>query len=183
MKLAARIAVGVLAVVAVAAVGFGALYASRIQTANSIEKLTDYDDYNLYRMQVRYDYDLDKMIANTTDPDELEKLNAYKESLETEKSLRVTVMTEAFGKGLTMVDTTQKKLNVAVADLGTRYDRLKLTSDKLADQKVDVEEQLSNNEDVDISDAYINLTQADNLYQYALTATSKILGNTLLDYI
>ena len=66
MKLAARIAVGVLAVVAVAAVGFGALYTSRIQTANSIEKLTDYDDYNLYRMQVRYDYDLDKMIANTT---------------------------------------------------------------------------------------------------------------------
>lgn len=40
-----------------------------------------------------------KMIANTTDPDELEKLNAYKESLETEKSLRVTVMTEAFGNG------------------------------------------------------------------------------------
>ena len=66
MKLAARIAMGVLAVVAVAAVGFGALYTSRIQTANSIEKLTDYDDYNLYRMQVRYDYDLDKMIANTT---------------------------------------------------------------------------------------------------------------------
>ena len=66
MKLAARIAMGVLAVVAVAAVGFGALYTSRTQTANSIEKLTDYDDYNLYRMQVRYDYDLDKMIANTT---------------------------------------------------------------------------------------------------------------------
>lgn len=66
MKLATRIAVGVLAVVAVAAVGFGALYASRIQTANSIEKLTDYDDYNLYCMQIRYDYDLDKMIANTT---------------------------------------------------------------------------------------------------------------------
>ena len=62
MKLAARIAVGVLAVVAVAAVGFGALYASRIQTANSIEKLTDYDDYNLYRMQVRYDYDLEQYL-------------------------------------------------------------------------------------------------------------------------
>lgn len=66
MKLAARIALGALAVVAVAAVGFGALYASRIRTANSIVKLTDYDDYNLYRMQVSYDYDLDKMIANTT---------------------------------------------------------------------------------------------------------------------
>ena len=72
---------------------------------------------------------------------------------------------------------------MAVADLGTRYSRVKLTYDKLSDQKVDVEEQLSNNEDVNISDAYINMTQADNLYQYALTATSKILGNTLLDYI
>lgn len=127
--------------------------------------------------------DAEKMIANCKDPAEKKDLEAYKESLETEKSLRVTVMTEAFGKGLSMVDKAQEKLNVAVADLGTRYSRVKLTYDKLSDQKVDVEEQLSNNEDVDISDAYINMTQADNLYQYALTATSKILGNTLLDYI
>ncbi len=127
--------------------------------------------------------DADKMIANCKDDKELKALNAYKESLETERSLRVTVMTETFGKGLTMIDTAQEKLNVAVADLGTRYDRVNLTFDKLSDQKTDVEEQLSNNEDVDISDAYINLTQADNLYQYALSATSKILGNTLLDYI
>lgn len=127
--------------------------------------------------------DADKMIANCKDPAEKKNLEAYKESLETEKSLRVTVMTEAFGKGLSMVDKAQEKLNVAVADLGTRYSRVKLTYDKLSDQKVDVEEQLSNNEDVNISDAYINMTQADNLYQYALTATSKILGNTLLDYI
>jgi flagellar hook-associated protein 3 FlgL len=127
--------------------------------------------------------DAEKMIANTTDEEELTNLNAYKDSLETEKSLRVTVMTEAFGIGLSMVDSTQETLNVAIADLGTRYNRLQLTYDKLSNQKVDVEEQLSNNEDVDISDAYINLTQADNLYQYSLTATSKILGNTLLDYI
>lgn len=127
--------------------------------------------------------DAEKMIANTTDPDELESLEAYKESLETERSLRVTVMTEAFGIGLTMVDRAQEKLNVAIADLGTRYDRLNLTYEKLSDQALDIEEQMSNNEDVDISDAYINLTQADNLYQYSLTSTSKILGNTLLDYI
>ena len=125
--------------------------------------------------------DVEKMIANATgDTTDLEKL---KESLETERSLRVTVMTEAFGVGLTMIDDSQEKLNVALADLGTRYNRLKLTHDKLADQSVDTEEQLSNNEDVDISDAYINLTQADNLYQYSLTSTSKILGNSLLNYI
>jgi flagellar hook-associated protein 3 FlgL len=92
-------------------------------------------------------------------------------------------MTEAFGKGLTMVDTSQNQLNVALADLGTRYDRLELTYDKLSDQSVDTEEKLSDNEDVDLAEAYINLTQADNLYQASLMATSKILGNSLLNYI
>lgn len=127
--------------------------------------------------------EVDKLIKNSTDKNEIATLNKLKETLETEQSLRVTVMTEAFGKGLTMVDNAQKQLNVSLAKLGTRYNRLELTYDKLSDQKVDTEEQLSNNEDVDLSDAFINLTQADNLYQYALSSTSKILGNSLLNYI
>ncbi len=128
--------------------------------------------------------EVNKMIANEPEGSTVvDSLKELKSSLETERSLRTTVMTEAFGKGLTMVDRAQEKLNVSLASLGTRYDRLELTYDKLSDQKVDTEEQLSNNEDVDLSDAFINLTQADNLYQYALSSTSKILGNTLLDYI
>ncbi len=127
--------------------------------------------------------DVEKMIANSTDEAEIETLTQLQETLVTERSLRVTIMTEAFGKGLTMVDNAQEKLNVAVANLGTRYNRLELTYNKLSDQKVDTEEALSDNEDVDLADAYINLTQADNLYQYSLSSTSKILGNSLLDYI
>ena len=92
-------------------------------------------------------------------------------------------MQEAFGMGLTMVDVTQDQLNVATADLGARHNRLNLTYDKLLDQSVDTEEKLSNNEDIDIADAYINLNQADLLYQASLSATAKILGNSLLNYI
>ena len=127
--------------------------------------------------------DVEKMIANAAPGDDIKALEKLKETLETEKSLRMTVMTEAFGKGLTMVDNAQEKLNVALANLGTRRKRLELTYDKLSDQYLDTEEQLSNNEDIDIYDAFVNLTQADNLYQYSLSSTSKILGNTLLDYI
>ncbi|MDD7402600.1 MAG: flagellar hook-associated protein FlgL [bacterium] len=127
--------------------------------------------------------DVDNMIENTTDETELENYNKLKEMLETEKKLHTDIMTDAFGIGLTMVDKTQNQLNVALADLGSRYNRLELTYDKLLDQRTDTEEKLSNNEDVDIADAYINLTQADNLYQSALSATAKILGNSLLDYI
>lgn len=127
--------------------------------------------------------DAETMIGNETDETKKADLEKLKEMLETEQRLQVGCMTEAFGKGLTMVDVCQQQINVALADLGSRQKRVELTYDQLSDQKVDTEEKLSENEDIDIADAYINLTQADNLYQASLTATSKILGNSLLNYI
>lgn len=53
----------VLAVVLLGAGAFGVLYAGRIKTMSSIQKITDYSDgYNLYRMNVEYDYQLDDII-------------------------------------------------------------------------------------------------------------------------
>lgn len=132
--------------------------------------------------------DVEKKIANldrtsATYKDDLETLNTLKDSLTDEKELRVSVMNEAFGAGLTMVDKVQQVLNVAISDLGARYNRLELTYDKLLSQQLTTEEQLSDNEDIELSDAIINLTEADNLYQSSLSATARILGNTLLDYI
>lgn len=127
--------------------------------------------------------DAETMINNATNDTDIENYTKLKEMLEAELNLREGVMTEAFGRGLTMVDEAQEKLNVALADMGSRYNRLQLTYDKLSDQRVDTEEKLSENEDVDLADAYINLAQADNLYQASLSATSKILGNSLLNYI
>ena len=53
---------GILLLVLLAIVGFGVLYAGRLRTVNSIEQLTNYDDYNLYRMDIRYDYSIDDVI-------------------------------------------------------------------------------------------------------------------------
>lgn len=127
--------------------------------------------------------DLETTISNTTDEDELTNLEKLKEIYEQEKQLRIGCMTEAFGMASTMVDKAERSLNVAVADLGARMNRLNLTHDKLLDQSIDTEEKLSSNEDVDLADAYINMNQADLLYQAALSATAKILGNSLLNYI
>ncbi len=53
----------ILAVVVFALLAFLGLYFTRIQTIGSIEQLTDYEDgYNLYRMDVKYDYNLDNII-------------------------------------------------------------------------------------------------------------------------
>lgn len=53
----------VLAVLLAVALVFTGVYFTRFQTIGSIEKLSDYDDgYNLYRMDVKYDYSLDDVI-------------------------------------------------------------------------------------------------------------------------
>ena len=52
----------VIAVAAVVIIIFTAVYSSRFKTIGSIEKLTDYDEYNVYRMDVKYDYSLDDVI-------------------------------------------------------------------------------------------------------------------------
>ena len=127
--------------------------------------------------------EVDKMIKNTTDSTKLATLNSLKTSLETEKELRSKVMTDAFGMGLTMIDEAGQKVSVATSELGAKYNRAQLTYNKLLDEQTDSEDKLSENEDVSLTDVYINLTQADNLYQASLSATAKILGNSLLNYI
>ncbi len=127
--------------------------------------------------------EVDKLIGNTTDEEELTKLKSLKVSLEDELKLRVKVMSEAFGIGLTMVDNVEAQLNIAVADLGAKYNRTQLTYDKLLDTRLDTEDKLAENEGVELPDVFINITQANNLYQASLSATSKILGNSLLSYI
>ena len=61
-KMILRILLGVLILVLLLVAGFGVLYAGRIRTVTSIEKVTDYDDCNLYSMDVKYDYSIDDVI-------------------------------------------------------------------------------------------------------------------------
>ena len=60
-----KVLLAVLAVALVIVVAFTAIYYTRIQTMSSITEVTGYDTgYNLYSMDVDYDYDLDAMIAH-----------------------------------------------------------------------------------------------------------------------
>lgn len=53
----------ILALAALVILAIIGMYFTRIQSIGTIEKLTDYEDgYNLYRMDILYDYDLDGML-------------------------------------------------------------------------------------------------------------------------
>ena len=158
---------------------------ARDALSTDIYRTIEYIEQNIQYVdeaETRID-EVDKLIGNTTDEEELNKLKSLKVSLEDELKLRVKVMSEAFGIGLTMVDNVEAQLNIAIADLGAKYNRTQLTYDKLLDTRLDTEDKLSENEGVELPDVFINITQANNLYQASLSATSKILGNSLLSYI
>ncbi len=110
-------------------------------------------------------------------------LTELKNQITTEISLQKTVLSNALGSAITTCQKSQEKLNIALADHGSRYNRMKMTKVKLEQQELDTDDAKSENEDADLGEAYINFSEADLLYQATLNATSKILGQSLLNFI
>lgn len=63
MKIIKKIIVCILSVVVLACIIFCGIYFSRFQSIKTLEKYTEYaDGYNLYSMDIKYNYNLDKII-------------------------------------------------------------------------------------------------------------------------
>ncbi|WP_310604059.1 flagellin N-terminal helical domain-containing protein [Anaerosporobacter sp.] len=120
--------------------------------------------------------------GNNTEPVN-EALDKLLEQLNTELVLKNSALQKGFGAAITSTQKQQQKLNIAIADLGSRYSRVELTEARLGKQKTDFTDLLSSNEDVDIAEAYINLSMAQMIYNCSLSAASKAVSNTLLDFI
>lgn len=110
-------------------------------------------------------------------------LNKLKEQLDTELVLKNSILQDKFGAGLTETEKYQEKVSIVIADAGSRYVRLQLTESRLDSQLVDSKELMSNNEDADLAEVIINYTAAETIYNASLNAASKIVKNTLLDFI
>ncbi|MDF2541055.1 MAG: hypothetical protein K0S47_773 [Herbinix sp.] len=105
------------------------------------------------------------------------------EQLDTELVLRKEIMQTTFSEGITVSNKEQDKVNVAVSDLGSRYVRLELTESRLSVQKTDFEDLLTSNEDADLVDTVIKYNSAETIYNAALSAASKVVKTTLLDFL
>ncbi len=128
---------------------------------------------------------VEKRISDCDEGDEetLANLNELKSQVETQIELEKSVLVKAVSGAITVCQDAKDELNVALADHGSRYARMNMTKTKLEQQEMDTEEAKSDNEDADLGEAYINFSEADLLYQATLGATSKILGESLLNFI
>lgn len=128
---------------------------------------------------------VEKRIADCNEEDEktIADLSELKKQIETEITLQKTVLQKALGAAITTCQNAKDELNVASADHGSRYNRMEMTEEKLKQQKIDTDEAKSENENADLGEAYIGFSEADLLYQATLNATTKILGESLLNFI
>lgn len=111
------------------------------------------------------------------------KLETMQEQLESEFTLRTAAMQKSFSRGLTHTAKQQNKVNEALSTLGGSYNRVLLTQSRLEDQQVDFEDLLSVNEDVDLVDTIIKMTSAETIYNSSLSAASKLVQTSLLDFL
>lgn len=125
-----------------------------------------------------------KMLNEEGNSDEqISALKQLIEQLETEKVLKTKIMQERFATGITVSASGEDIVNKATADLGSRMVRLNLTESRMQDQQDTFTDLMSTNEDADLADTIIDLTSANNVYQASLNAASKVVKNTLMDFI
>lgn len=93
------------------------------------------------------------------------------------------VLQKKFSGGLGAMQGFLQEVNLAVTACGARGSRLELVSSRLSSQKTTFETLKSENEDVDLSEAVVQLTSAEMTYEAALKATGKIMQVNLMDFI
>lgn len=128
--------------------------------------------------------ELEKQLKDERLSDEqVAKIKEVLDVLDTEHDLKTGIMREAFEHALTGMDKEEDRVNVAVADIGTRYKRAELTMDRLSTQQTEFTDLLSQNEDADLVDTIVKYNAANTVYNASLSSAAKVVKNTLLDFL
>jgi flagellar hook-associated protein 3 FlgL len=84
---------------------------------------------------------------------------------------------------LDRLDAAQDQIVGHQAIVGARENQLDTTSLRLADLELNLQSLISSIEDVDVTEAITNFTQAENAYQASLGAASRMIQPSLLDFL
>lgn len=145
-------------------------------------------DEMIYSLQAAIDADakIQKLQSQlNTAPDDATKdqINTMIKAAELEKSYAEENMGLAFSKGISNYQGHQQTLNNELADLGARMIRLSLNEERLGTHKLNITEQMITNETVDVSVVAVELKDASEIYDASLQAASKLLQNSLLNFL
>lgn len=77
----------------------------------------------------------------------------------------------------------QAALLATRAEVGAKQNRVEMMENRLDIHKINITKQLSENEDVDYSEAITEMVTAESIHQAALSVGAKIIQQTLVDFI
>lgn len=123
------------------------------------------------------------MLDKESDPAKQKVMQDQLDAANKAFSYEKEVVQKKFSSGLTVMQGFLDEVNLAVTGCGARGSRLDLVSNRLSSQKTTFEILKSENEDVDLSEAVVQLTSAEDTYEAALKATGKIMQVNLMDFI
>ena len=69
------------------------------------------------------------------------------------------------------------------ADVGARQNRMVLTEDRMSNDLINFTEAMSNNENVDVAEAIMNLKNEESVFQASLAAGARIIQQSLVDFL
>lgn len=90
---------------------------------------------------------------------------------------------ETVKKTIQRMDGIQQNILQAQAEIGAKIKRLELTQSRMGDEKINFTKLMSENEDADMMETYMQLKIEENVYNASLSAGAKVIQPTLLDFI
>ena len=121
--------------------------------------------------------------AQYQDEESQAMLQGYLDAAQKEADFADDNMQKTYENYITRFDKYMESVNIAIIDVGSKQNSLKLTKVRVENQQTTIEELKSNNEDRDISDIIIDYYASYNAYTSSLTAAGKLNESNLLQYI
>lgn len=143
---------------------------------NAVQNVLDIDDQISKVESMKKD-------SQYSDDASQEKLNTIMEGLTKQRDLAKSEMKNAFEAGIGQMQGYRDQVSNAKADVGNRQIRLDLTKTRLTEQKTNFTDLKSQNEDIDLEEIVVTYTSAELVYQAALSAASKVVQQSLLDFL
>ena len=150
--------------------------------ARDLDDLRDIVNQFVEIEKIRAEYKDALSKLDETDPDYAKTKKQFDAADKAYTFIRDAV-SKRFGDQITRYQSYLDNTNVAITKNGTRSTRLELISARLEEQKTTFKELQEENEGIDMTEVAVLLTAAETTYDAALMATSKIMQNSLINYI
>ena len=126
---------------------------------------------------------LEKKIAGGLDGTELEDAQLQLAAAQKAQDLKRDQIQKLFSSTITSMQGYSDQVGIALTGVGTKGNRLDLIKNRLNSQRDTFKELLQENTQKDIEETTTELASVKLAYDAALSATAKILENSLMDYI